>query len=124
MNGQNTKLSEIPLTPQEGFSLPGFLGNPGSDPASSAGLLEQVISTALGIMTIIAFIWFVIQFFIAAVQIIGSGGDKAALTSAKSKLSTSVIGLIVVVSAIFLVELIGIILGVDILNLVELINII
>lgn len=106
--------------PAGGFTLPGTLGqNPAAD---APGTLESVISTAIGVMTIIAFIWFIMQFFIAAVQIISSGGDKAALASARSKLSVSVIGIVVVISAIFLVEIVGTILGIPILDLSGLIG--
>jgi hypothetical protein len=100
--------------PVGGFTLPGTLG--GASPADSGQTLERIISTAIGVMTVIAFIWFIVQFFIAAVQIIGSGGDKNALAAARGKLSTSVIGLVVVISAIFIIELIGTILGISILN--------
>lgn len=94
------------------FELPGPLGtvsNPGDQ-------FNEVISISIGAMTAIAFIWFIVQFFIAAIQIIGSGGDKAALSAAKSKLTTSVIGVVVVISAIFLIELIGFIFGFSILD--------
>jgi len=110
----------IPAAPGGGFTLPGILGQ--APAADAPGTLSSVISTALGVITIIAFIWFIIQFFIAAVQIIGSGGDKAALAGARSKLSVSVIGIVVVISAIFLVEIVGTILGIDILDLPGLID--
>jgi hypothetical protein len=109
----------IPAAPSGGFTLPGFLGQ--TPLQSPQNQLERVISTAIGVMTIIAFIWFVIQFFLAAIAIIGSGGDKAALATAKSKLTTSVVGLVVVISAIFLIELIGGIFGINILYLQSLI---
>lgn len=118
----NIFLNTIPISPPGGgFSLPGFLGS-GASVASAPVTLENIVSTAIGVMTIIAFIWFVIQFFIAAVQIIGSGGDKNALANARGKLSTSVIGLVVVIGAIFFIELIGFILGLDILSLADLIT--
>lgn len=102
--------------PVGGFTLPGALGqNPG------ASTLEIVITTAIGVITIVAFIWFTIQFLVAAVQIIGSGGDKNALAQSKSKLTTSLIGLVVVISAIFLIQIIGVIFGISILNIAELI---
>lgn len=110
------KLSQIPVAPDGGFTLPGPLGEVSSNPNTTSLLLTGVISTAIGVMTIVAFIWFIIQFFIAAVSIIGSGGDKASLQSAKSKLTTSVIGLVIVISAIFLIELVGFILGFSILD--------
>lgn len=106
----------LDLTIGNGFTLPGPLGTIGNNPGGAGTVLESVISTAIGVMTIIAFIWFVVQFFIAAIQIISSGGDKNALAAAKGKLSTSVIGLVVVISAIFLINLIGTILGINILG--------
>ena len=106
--------------PAGNFTLPGTLGqNPTAD---APGMLSGIISTAIGVITIIAFIWFIIQFFVAAVQIIGSGGDKSALAAARTKLSVSVIGVVVVISAIFLIEIVGTILGIDILDLTGLIN--
>lgn len=110
----------IPIAPDGGLTLPGPLGaNPASNPA---GRFEGIITTAIGVMTIIAFIWFTIQFFIAAIQIIGSGGDKQALAAARSKLSTSLIGLVVVIGAIFFIQLIGVIFGIEILNIASLIG--
>jgi len=117
----NIFLNAIPVAPRGGFSLPGPLGN-SARIANAPMTLENIISTAIGVMTIIAFIWFIIQFFISAIQIINSGGDKNALAGARSKLSTSVIGLVVVIGAIFFIELIGYILGLDILSLADLIN--
>ena len=73
-------------------------------------------------MTIVAFIWFIVQFFLSAVAIIGSGGDKAKLEQAKSKLSTSVIGVVVVIAAIFLIEVVGTVLGIPILDIPALIS--
>ena len=100
------------------FTLPGTLGTVGDAPTQ----LSSVISTAIGVMTIIAFIWFIIQFFLAAVSIIGAGADKAKLEGAKSKLSTSVIGVVVVIAAIFLIEVVGTILGIPILDIPGLIG--
>ena len=105
-----------PLYPPGGFQGPGEIGLlPGNDAPAT---LDTVISTAIGVMTVVAFIWFTIQFFIAAVQIIGSSGDKAALEAARGKIQSSVLGIVVVVSAIFFIQLIGTIFGFDILNAV------
>lgn len=113
--------NSIPISPDDnGLTLPGTLGQ---NPAVNApGRITSIITTIIGVLTIIAFIWFVIQFFLAAVQIIGSGGDKQALASARAKLSMSVVGVIVVIAAIFLIELVGTVFGIEILNLPKLIN--
>lgn len=82
----------------------------------SGNTLNSVISLIIAVMTVIAFIWFVIQFFIGALGIISSGGDKSKLEAARAKITTGIIGLVVVISAIFIISLIGSILGLDILN--------
>lgn len=104
----------IPLSPPDGFDIPSSLDTPNASESPYA--LTRIISLTIGVLTVIAFIWFVIQFFIAAIQIISSGGDKNALAQARSKLTTSIIGVVVVVSAIFLIQLVGAILGINILR--------
>lgn len=106
--------------PVGGFTLPGTLGE--ASPDSAPTTLSQVITTAIGVMTIVAFIWFVIQFFLGAVSIIGAGADKGKLEQARSKITTSLIGVVVVISAIFLIEIVGTIFGIEILDLPGLIE--
>lgn len=108
-------LADIPLSPTEGFSGPGTgpLANP-TDPATT---LDKVISLTIGVITAIAFIWFTIQFFIGAISWITAGGDKGKLEGAQAKLKTSLVGLVVVISAIFAIQLIGTILGIEILEI-------
>jgi len=53
-----------------------------------------------------------------AVSIITSGGDKNALESAKKKITSGLIGLMITIFAIFLVRFIGYIIGLpDILSI-------
>lgn len=101
----------------------GPLGTPSAtqaDPGASA--LTNFISKAIGIMTIVAFIWFIFQLFIGAISWLGSGGDKAKLQEAQKKITTAVIGLVIVISAIFLTKIIGAIFGIDILDLTNFIT--
>lgn len=110
----------VDLGPFEGL---GPLGNPiatEGDPGASA--LANFISTVIGVMTIIAFIWFIFQLFIGAVGWLSSGGDKARLQEAQKKITTSIIGLTIVISAIFLIKIIGVIFGIDILAIQDLIK--
>jgi hypothetical protein len=74
-------------------------------------------------MTIIAAIWFTFTFIIGAIGIIASGGDKTALEGARKKIASGLIGLVIVVAAIFIIELIGWLIGFDlILNPAEFLN--
>lgn len=106
-------LADIQVGPSGGFKIPGILGSPGSNAPT---LFNQIITLSIGVMTVIAFIWFTFQFLIAAIGIIGSSGDKAKLAEAKGKMSTSIIGIVVVISAIFIIELVGSIFGISILR--------
>lgn len=109
----NNLLSQIQLFPPGGFKGPGSLGNPAGQEAS---MLAKVISTVIGVMTAVAFIWFTLQLFIAAVSWIGAGNDKSKVESARGNMISAIIGLVVVVSAIFLAGLIGIVFGLPILD--------
>ncbi len=81
---------------------------------------SNFISTAIGLMTIIAFIWFVFVIFTGAIGIISSGGDKNALESAKKKITTGVVGVVVVITAIFVMDLIGTVFGIRFLDIFNL----
>lgn len=81
-------------------------------PNTATQVFNNVLSTTIGVMTIVAFIWFVIQFFLGAIGIIFSGGDKAKLQEARSKITTGIIGIVVVIAAIFLLRLASDILGI------------
>ena len=111
------KLAQIPLSPPDGFRGLGALGLEGKSATDAGGVFNQFISSIIGIMTIVAFIWFVFLFIGGAYSIMNAGGDKAQLESARKKLITGIVGLVIVIAAIFIIDLIGNIIGIpDILN--------
>ncbi len=89
---------------------PGPLGNPGGD---AGGLLNTFLSSVIGILTIIGFIFFTFVLISGAIGIISSGGDKVAYESARKRISTGLIGVVVIVAAIFIVRLVGALLGIE-----------
>ncbi len=93
-----------------------------NDAGNSACLFAKFITTAIGIMTVIAIIWFIFTLFLGAIAWISSGGDKVKLQNAQKHITSALTGLIIVIAALFLVKLIGIIFGIDILNITALIN--
>jgi len=104
-------------------TLKGFgpLGLEDKEPSGAMGVFSNFISSAIGLITIIAIIWFVFMFIIGAVGIISSGGDKQAMESARKKITSGIIGLVVVIAGIFIVKLIGLLIGIpNILNIGEL----
>jgi len=96
------------------FSGIGPLGNFAPDEAGN--IFEKVISSVIGLLTIIAGIYFVFLFIVGAIGWLGSEGDKQKVASARSKITNGIIGLVVVIGAVFFIELIGTLLGLDILN--------
>ncbi len=107
---KNLLTVDIPLAPSGGFQgIGGPLSNPGSNAPT---LFTDAISKIIGVLTVIAFIWFTFMTIIGAIRILASGGDKAALEGARKQITTGIIGIVVVVSAIFIVSLVGTILGI------------
>lgn len=110
-------LTDISIAPEGGFRGFGPLGNI-TEEGQGVSKLSSIISMAIGVMTIVAIIWFVFTFITGALSIIGSGGDKQALESAKKKITTGAVGLIVVILALVVINLIGKIIGIpNILNI-------
>lgn len=100
-------------------NLKGFgpLGLENKSTTEGGIIFTNFISSAVGLITIIGVIWFVFIIITGAVAIITSGGDKASLEGAKKKITNGIIGLVVTISALFILNLIGTILGIpDILN--------
>lgn len=97
-------------------SLQGGQGNANANAVIVGGQFNRIISAVVGLMTVIAAIWFIFQFITAGYQWISSGGDKNNLNMARDKITNSLIGLIIVVAAWIVIGLIGTILGLDILN--------
>ncbi len=109
-------LAQIQLYPSGGFKGIGPLGLEGKTPLDSVGIFNKTISTTIGIMTVIGIIWFLVMFIGGTIAIIGSGGDKGKLEQARSRMFTAVIGLVILVSALFLVDILGKLIGLDILG--------
>ena len=112
--------AEQELGPLKGL---GPLGEPTATPADpGASALTNFISKAVGVMTVVAFIWFIFLLFIGAIAWLSSSGDKAKLQEAQKKITTAIVGLVIVISAIFLTKIIGAIFGIDILDLTNFIT--
>ena len=109
-------LAEIQIAPSGGFVGPGTgsLANPGS---GAVEIFTNFISGVIGVLTIVAILWAIFTIIMGAISIISSGGDKQALETARKKITMGIIGLVVVITALFLIEIVAYFLGIkDILN--------
>ncbi len=107
--------ADIPLSPNEGFKGFGRLGLEQSNPETAPTIFNSFISGVIGVLTIVAGLWFIFVFVSGAIAMISSGGDKGALESARKRIFNALIGLAVVVASIFLIELVGKILGISLI---------
>lgn len=101
-------IADIQVGPLHGV---GPLGN--ADQSHAGDTFNSALSKVIGVMTVVAFIWFTFQVVIGAIRIVASGGDKGAIESARKQITTGIVGVVIVVAAIFIVSLLGTILGLN-----------
>lgn len=100
----------------------GELGLVGKNPGDIPFFLGEVVSKIIGVLTVFAIIWFVIQFILGAYAWISSSGDNKALEAARNRIVQSIIGLVVVITALVITSFIGGLLGLEILNIGQVIS--
>lgn len=113
----------VPLL-QRSQSLGGFLPNTswgeGADQQDTLlSGLEGFLSMLIGLMTVVASIYFIFNFLLAAVSWVTAGGDAGKIQSARDRIIQSTIGLVIVVAAYGVIGLIGTVLGIEILQPAE-----
>ncbi len=108
-------IADIPLAPEGGFRGIGPLGLEGFKAENAPSIFTNFLSKAIGLITVVAAIWFTFNFIVGAIGIISSGGDKAKMEAARNKITTGLIGLVVVIAAIFIVSLFGELIGFSII---------
>ena len=102
--------------PIKGFGTIG-LENSALGPGDVEVISRWLLTAVIGVLTIVATIYFLIQIFTGAIAIIGSSGDKGKLEGARKKIQNGILGIVVVVAAIFIADLGGVILGINILGI-------
>jgi hypothetical protein len=118
----NNLLADITIAPNGKFQGIGPLGLVGVASSNAIGTFTGFISSVVGIMTVVAIIWFVFLFISGAISYMTSGGDKAAIETARKRIVNGIVGLVIVFLAVIIIGLIGYLLGVpNILNLPTLI---
>lgn len=95
----------------------GPLGDLCGKESTAAQKFSGFISATIGIMTIVAFIWFIFVLFTGAISWLGSEGDKVKVQTAQKRITHGLVGVIIVISAIFLIKLVGVVFGIDILDI-------
>jgi hypothetical protein len=90
------------------------LGNPGDPFSPIVGLrVQDWIRFGVRALLIIGLVGFFIYLLVGAVQWILSGGDKEGVEKAKKKITQSMIGLAILLSAFAIIYLVGVIFKTD-----------
>lgn len=103
-----------------GFKPPTEAYSTGSNQGFTAlDNLELFISNIIGFMTVLASLFFVVNFVIGAFQWVTSGGDKGNLEKARNKMMYGAIGMILIIASYSLLGLLSSLIGLDFLNPAE-----
>jgi hypothetical protein len=118
------------LTPGEGGGGGGLAPGGGSitglhNPALSTQLqlltgmeyLKKMLPNVIGLLFVIGAIVFFFMLIIGAIQWISSGGDKGKLESARGRLTSAVVGIIILFSVFAIMKLVELFFGISILTL-------
>lgn len=85
--------------------------------AATSGIsTESLVSTAVGFLTIVSGLSFILYFIIAGFSWITAGGDPEKVKKAQQNITNALIGIVIVAIAYTVTAIIGSILGFDILN--------
>lgn len=106
----------------QGFGPWGNIAAAGSGVAEAARIFTFTLSRLIGILTVIAGIWFIFNFIAGALSFLSAGGSEEGIKKATAKITQSLIGLVVVVAAYAIISLLGALLGFEILNPQDIIN--
>lgn len=87
------------------------LEGPGVQVNNSTTQLENIISSIIGFLSVVAVIFFVIQIILAGYGFISASGDEKKVEAARKKLTDSILGLTIIVVAFGLGALLTNILG-------------
>ncbi len=107
----------IPIAPTGGLVGPGPTA-----PTTSSGIgesLAHIVSVVIGLFTLVAGLWFLFQLILGGYSYMSAGGNKEKAQAASQKITQALTGLVIVILAIFVVNLLGYILNIDFLNIGE-----
>ncbi len=90
----------------------GRFGFENTNPGQGPSYFNRIVTTVIGIMTLIAFVWFVFLLISGAISWIASGGDANKIAQARGRIVSGLIGITIVVTALFITQIVARLLGV------------
>lgn len=119
------KLLAIDLFPPGGFKGFGSLGLEHNPAVDAPTIFTKFLSSTIGLISIVAVLWFIFLLIAGGYGYMTAGGDKAKIEKAQKTIFNGLVGLAIVIFAIFVIKLIGSLIGIGpILSIPQLINLI
>ncbi len=75
--------------------------------------LDKIISTVIGVLTLVAFIFFVLQVIFAGYSFLSAQGDEKKIESARKRLTDGILGITIVVIAFGITALLANLFGIE-----------
>ena len=109
------------------FKPPTDAFSQGSSTSASAAAanFEEFISNTIGLLTVIAGVFFILYFVVGGISWVTAGGDQGKIQKARDQMIQGVIGMIVIALSYGLIGIFGSFFGLDILhpgNVVQTLN--
>lgn len=86
------------------------------NPCGALTKFADVMSMVVGLLTVIAGLYFVFTLITGALAWLTAGGDKMGTENAQKRITHGLVGLVIIIAAIFIIDIIGKILGIDLLT--------
>ena len=93
----------------------GPFGNANLDATGALTAVTKVISNVIGVMTIAAGIWFLFQILIAGINWMSAEGDAKKLQQAQQRITSALLGLLIVIVGMIVLAMASKFLGYDLL---------
>ncbi len=98
---------------QQQISVPSYIPTGGFEPG---GMAHRVVSLGVEVIFIGAILLTLFSLIYAGYQFMTSEGDKASIDAAKQRIIFTLVGLVVVFLAIFIINVIGSFFGIDLIK--------
>lgn len=78
--------------------------------------VETFISHVLGLITVVGSVFFIVNFFLAALSWLTAQGDSSKIQKSRDQMIQGVVGLVIIVGSYGIIGLIGTIVGLNLLS--------
>jgi len=95
------------------YILPGLTDKSPTTNAQATTMFEKLASNLIGVLTIVAVIFFAVQIIFAGYSFMSSAGDEKVMETSRKKLTNGVMGLFIVIVAVGIASLIAKLLGLN-----------